>query len=262
MAYVVVYHKDEEIDRRPLEGDLVIGRSTESDIAVRDVLLSRHHCRIERDGRQWVIVDLGSKNGTRIGGNVVSRQTLQEGDVVRMGKTTLRFFHGTMKAGSAPKPKSAGAARPNDPFEALSSTVSAFEFQPRGRPKRTDNLPTPRPSPLEPASYTRSDVRGLVSELVSSSWDSIYDNAKRPDPVMPQSPLVEAVRRRRAREPHADLALQVRTDAAAPSPSANPAPPRLGVLAAPRPPRWRIRSLLRRLAMFFELLAVLLLVRP
>jgi predicted component of type VI protein secretion system len=246
MAYIVYYYRDEEVGRVKLEGPVLVGRSPECSVSIRDVMMSRVHCQIEPDGQGWAISDLGSKNGTRVGGNQITRHTLGEGDVVRMGKSTVRFFEGKfVPAAVKPKPP---VQRPADPFEALSGTVSAFEYQPRGPVRKTDKLPTPRPGPQEPASFESEKVRGLVSELVSSSWDSIYEEARRDEAEAPQSPLVDAVRKRRAREPHVDLALQVRQEESKLSPEdGNPA---VGVLETPRKPG-RIRAFFRKLGSFF-----------
>lgn len=247
MAYIVYHYKDEEVGRLKLTGPVLVGRSTECSVSIRDVLLSRVHCQIEPgDGERWVISDLGSKNGTRVAGNAITRHMLEEGDVVRMGKSTIRFFAGEFVPGTV-KPKPA-SQRPADPFEALSGTVSAFEFQPRGPIRNTDRLPTPKPGPQEPASFDSKEVRGLVTELVSSSWDSIYEEAKRGEAEAPQSPLVEAVRRRRAREPHVDLALQVGHHQEKHSPEKTEPLP--GVLEAPKK-TGRIRAFFRRLGMLF-----------
>ena len=45
----------------------MVGRSPECDVAVRDLLLSRTHCRIEPAGHGWKVVDLNSRNGTGLG---------------------------------------------------------------------------------------------------------------------------------------------------------------------------------------------------
>jgi predicted component of type VI protein secretion system len=257
MAFIIYFYKDQEQGRLPLEGPVLVGRSPECTVAIRDILLSRLHCKIEPTTGGWAVVDIDSKNGTRIGGSVITRQTLQDGDVIRVGKSTIRFFEGAFVPGAANKSPTGQVQRPADPFEALSGTVSAFEFQPRGPVRKTDRLPTPRPGPQEPASYGGENVRGLVTELVSSSWDSIYEEAKKNDAEAPQSPLVDAVRRRRARDPHVDLALQVHPEGAAkrdeklspensgPNPGVIETPPRVG----------RIRSLFRKLGMLFQVLA-------
>jgi predicted component of type VI protein secretion system len=261
MAYVIVFHKDREVARRPLEGPMVIGRSTECDLPVHDILLSRRHCRIEPDGDTWTIADLGSKNGTRIGGTPVFKLPLTDRDVIRMGKTAVRFREGAFVP--APLPKTSGMKRPADPFEALAGTVTDFTYTastvaPNGIP-----LPTPKPVPREPAGYVQDDVRSMVSELVSSSWDSMYEMASRPDPVMQQSTLAQQVRRKRAREPRVDIALQVHPE---PEPvEALPLP--VPVMEtkpaqAKRGSKPRLPFLFRRLAMIFQWLAIATLVWP
>ena len=94
MPYIVLAEKDREIDRRELNGAIVIGRAQDCDLSVRDILLSRHHCAIEPFGSYWVIADLGSKNGTWLNGHRITRHVLAEGEVLRMGKTLLCFRSG------------------------------------------------------------------------------------------------------------------------------------------------------------------------
>ena len=77
MAFIIVADsKSDEIDRRELAGPLVIGRSPECDMPVRDILLSRKHCIIERIGDVWVVADLNSKNGTRVNGDPITQLRL------------------------------------------------------------------------------------------------------------------------------------------------------------------------------------------
>jgi len=120
--------------------------------------------------------------------------------------------------------------------------------------RKTDKLPSPKPGPQEPDSYGTENVRGLVTEMVSSSWDSIYEEATRNKAAAPQSPLIDAVRRRRARDPHVDLALQVHPDKSAAPRNEKLSPdksgPQPGVLQTPRRVG-RIRSLFRKLGMIF-----------
>ena len=96
MAYLIFTSKGRETGRRQLTGPLVIGRAPDCDLAVRDVLLSRHHCRIEPAGTGWVAVDMGSKNGTWLDGQRVGRRGIRYGDELRVGKTTVRLLDGDM----------------------------------------------------------------------------------------------------------------------------------------------------------------------
>jgi predicted component of type VI protein secretion system len=247
MAYVVVSFKDQEIVRRPLGRSVEIGRAPECDIVIRDILLSRRHCRIEKDGRDWYLTDLGSKNGTRIGGQAITHQKLRDGDVIRLGKTAIRFCRGAFVSLNRPEKQGGGLQRPADPFDAMAGTVTDFEYKPQGRARETARLPMPRPSPRQPASYEGDQVQSLVSELVSSSWDSIYEHAARPNRPLPRVG-VETIQEATLRPRHApvDLALQVR-----------PEP-----VVAPfqdiriEKPRHRLRLWLRKLAMIFQWLMV------
>ncbi len=71
---------------------LTIGRTDENLVALTgDEFASAHHARVEglRDGL-WV-VDLGSRNGTYVNGQRIDgRGRLAQGDLLRIGDTTLR----------------------------------------------------------------------------------------------------------------------------------------------------------------------------
>ena len=185
MAFVLVLFRGEEVCRRELNGPTVVGRSPDCDISVRDILLSRHHCKLlPVDGAGWAIEDLGSKNGTHISGEAVQYATLKDGTSIRIGKTQVKFYTGHLN-GAPPKkrPSSPPRRRPADPFEALSGTVSAFEFVPE-KTRDLSKLPTPRPHPSDPDSYANEDVYSMLTEIASSSWDSIYATASEPAAVM------------------------------------------------------------------------------
>jgi transcriptional regulator with GAF, ATPase, and Fis domain len=70
---------------------VTVGRSTDSDIAVLDLRASREHCRIERHGEQFLLVDLGSQNGTRLNGHLVERAALKPGDAIGVGNARVWF---------------------------------------------------------------------------------------------------------------------------------------------------------------------------
>jgi pSer/pThr/pTyr-binding forkhead associated (FHA) protein len=187
MPFLVATFRDEEVTRRELTGPLVIGRSPDCDIVVRDILLSRRHCRLGLDEgtEKWTVQDLGSKNGTWINGEQVQFAVLKDGTSVRIGKTTIRFYTGNLKPAAAPKkPQDNNRRRPADPFEALAGTVSGFEFKFDAPERDISRLPTPAPQPADPASYQNEDVYSLLTEIASSSWDSIYATASGPAAVM------------------------------------------------------------------------------
>ena len=62
---------------------MVIGRSATADVSISDRFLSRRHARLYRDGDDWLIEDLGSRNGTLVNGVRISGPTaVRPGDVV------------------------------------------------------------------------------------------------------------------------------------------------------------------------------------
>lgn len=70
---------------------IVIGRNEGCDVMVPDPGLSRRHAEIRREGDEWVVIDLGSTNGTEINGVRVNRHRLTPGDRLLLGTTTLEF---------------------------------------------------------------------------------------------------------------------------------------------------------------------------
>lgn len=78
----------------PLRGDrLSIGRSSSNDLVFADdVGLSRRHLVLERDGDDWAVEDLGSKNGTQVNGEAVrERRRLRPGDRITAGRLVILY---------------------------------------------------------------------------------------------------------------------------------------------------------------------------
>lgn len=71
-----------------------IGRSTENDIFLDDVTVSRKHAEISRDGKNYVVTDSGSLNGTYVDGVIKERAKLSDGVELHIGKFRLHFFVG------------------------------------------------------------------------------------------------------------------------------------------------------------------------
>ena len=76
----------------PLQvGSTVIGRGDQANLRLPDVGISRRHARLDYDGGQVVLTDLGSTNGTMVNGQRVSAVALNPGDMIQLGTTTLTF---------------------------------------------------------------------------------------------------------------------------------------------------------------------------
>jgi len=177
MAYIIVADRNGELERRELTGPLLIGRAHDCDIVIKDILLSRRHCRIERFDNRWVVTDLGSKNGTRIGQELITRHVLRDGEVIRAGRAQIAFMEGAFVPAPAdslkPRPRGSRSHRPADPNESLAGTVLGFQLFDMEEDARLSGHPIPRPRPAEPASYRDDSAHALVAQITSSTWDSI-----------------------------------------------------------------------------------------
>ncbi len=65
-----------------------IGRGEEADIRLDDEGISRLHCSLEARGPEAVLRDLGSQNGTYVGGERTQEKVLGDGDRVQIGAAT------------------------------------------------------------------------------------------------------------------------------------------------------------------------------
>ena len=75
------------------ESEMVIGRSVNAAIRIVDEGVSRHHAQLlsSADGN-ISLLDLESTNGTFCNGDKVARQTLNDGDKIQIGTTTILKF--------------------------------------------------------------------------------------------------------------------------------------------------------------------------
>lgn len=79
-------------DRVPLgEYTVSVGRASDCTIVLADPNVSRRHAEIRPSGDGFVVVDLGSTNGTKVNDARVGEQQLNDGDEVRFGNTVMHF---------------------------------------------------------------------------------------------------------------------------------------------------------------------------
>lgn len=72
-------------------GSNVVGRGQEGQFRLPDTGVSRKHIEIQWDGQSAMLADLGSTNGTTVNGTPVQTWQLADGDVIRVGHSSLVF---------------------------------------------------------------------------------------------------------------------------------------------------------------------------
>jgi predicted component of type VI protein secretion system len=194
MAYLILSDRRGEFDRRELRETLVVGRALDCDICIRDIMLSRKHCRIERFHDRWIVVDLDSKNGTKLDGESVTRHVLRDGDVVRIGRSQICFHTGPFVPVHSSVPRR--TQRPADPIEAMAGTVCGFQVFDMEEDSKLSGFPIPRPRPAEPVSFRHDAVHSIVTDLASTTWDTKLSRRStmgRALTLVPPKPIIQEV---------------------------------------------------------------------
>jgi pSer/pThr/pTyr-binding forkhead associated (FHA) protein len=92
---------------------VTIGRLPDNAVIIDNPAVSGHHARVYLDGNQVIVEDLHSTNGTFVNGRPITRQVLQHGDELLVGKHHLVFDR--TSAGAQPVSST--------PMEGLGDTV-------------------------------------------------------------------------------------------------------------------------------------------
>lgn len=71
--------------------DIRIGRATDNQVVLDDLLVSRQHAVLRRTGHQWELVDNNSANGTYVNGNRIVRALIGPNDIVGIGHQLLHL---------------------------------------------------------------------------------------------------------------------------------------------------------------------------
>ncbi len=91
---IIIQGPDGQIKTVPLKGDrFTVGRSSATELCFPDDAgLSRQHMMLERDGDDWTVQDLGSKNGTLVNNLPLrAKLRLKSGDRITAGHLAIVF---------------------------------------------------------------------------------------------------------------------------------------------------------------------------
>jgi hypothetical protein len=72
-------------------GSNVVGRGQDAALRLADTAVSREHIDVYFDGRIAIVHDLGSTNGTTVNGALIQTWQLADGDVIRLGTSTVTY---------------------------------------------------------------------------------------------------------------------------------------------------------------------------
>ncbi|MCB1277086.1 FHA domain-containing protein [Prosthecobacter sp.] len=70
---------------------MTLGRADDNQLIITDDSVSSHHGEIAFDGASWTLTDLGSTNGTKVGGARVESVALAPGAVFQLGNVNCVF---------------------------------------------------------------------------------------------------------------------------------------------------------------------------
>lgn len=76
----------------PVSGLLTLGRAKSNTIYIPDRKASRNHAKIDKINQNFVISDLGSRNGTYVNSAKVKKTVLNPGDTIKIGNTIILFL--------------------------------------------------------------------------------------------------------------------------------------------------------------------------
>ncbi len=93
MPQLIVRNSDNTTETFPISRlRTTIGRSARSDVCIPDAFASRLHAEIRQEGESFWLQDLGSANGTRYNGSVISNPIpILSGGEIQIGETTIIF---------------------------------------------------------------------------------------------------------------------------------------------------------------------------
>lgn len=151
---------------------VTIGRGPGVDIQVDDARVSSRHAMVMREGDHLLVVDLGSRNGIFVNGQVVSRGLVRPGDRVSFGSHPVDLFQ-LLASRQQPRPSDLRQPQPGPPWR----EVSPAPPPPPARP-----VPSPgqvRP-PAQPVSSRGLLIAGVVTlVLILAGVGAVFATSQR-----------------------------------------------------------------------------------
>ena len=140
---------------------LKIGRRKDNDVIIENLAVSSHHGKIDSAGDNFVYIDLKSKNGSFINGELVTSHWLADGDEINIGKHSLTFAYFDSES------------RPEDNQKSeMENTMVMDTNEYRSMVGKNDAQltmtvsPEPAPEPAPAKNKKKKSVRGYITYIV------------------------------------------------------------------------------------------------
>lgn len=95
---IVIYHKDKTQQGKRVElssGAIRLGRDPDNDLVLLEEGVSRRHVRVQPSAGHWVVMDVGSRNGTLHNGKPLAGvKRLSNGDTIKLGSVIVKYLSG------------------------------------------------------------------------------------------------------------------------------------------------------------------------
>jgi len=94
MATIRISLNGEVVNELQLDKEtMTIGRKSDNDIHLDNLAVSNHHAKITTILNDSFLEDLNSTNGTYLNGSLIKKNTLTNGDIIRVGKHEIRYIN-------------------------------------------------------------------------------------------------------------------------------------------------------------------------
>ena len=93
-AYKITVMTDMETREYPLVNGIEVGRGDDCAIIIKDAKSSRKHSRFLVEDGKFYIEDLGSSNGTKVDGVVITKREISDSNLIEIGATKIKISKG------------------------------------------------------------------------------------------------------------------------------------------------------------------------
>ena len=191
MKIIAQKNQEKPVETQVSGKTILIGRSHQNDVVLKDPRISRRHAQIFLHEGQWYLEDLNSDNGTLVNGQKISRVTIHSGDFFQIGPFTLQILASLnqMDDISPLTPSTIAATKENE------EATEIIQFEETGEAKAPSNafLKAISVSPSD-ESKTHIDVseQGSLTEIEVKEENLKHDPESTEVTVVEQRVLVDA----------------------------------------------------------------------